>query len=140
ASPARTARRRVEGLSSGQVEAGSPGARAGIRPGDVLLLAGGAYLTSPEALPRVLAGAPLGSTVEVAIRRGGELVTVRLPVETSPPGRVMVVIRPPVPGLLNISADGASLYAYGPVPGGADRGIVPLQLPGGPLPAAVAPA
>src|SRR5262249_6009890 len=83
---------RVEGIYARQVEPGSPGARAGIRPGDVLLLAGGAYLTSPEVLPRVLAGAPMGSAVEVALRRGGELVTVRLPVEASPPGRVMVVI------------------------------------------------
>jgi PDZ domain len=126
---------RVEGVYVRQVEPGSPGARAGVRQGDVVLLAGGVYLTGSEALPRVLAGAPLGSTVELAIRRGGELLTVRLPVETSPPGRLMVVIRPPVPGLLNIAADGAAMYAYGPVPGGADRGIVPLQLPGGPLPA-----
>jgi hypothetical protein len=126
---------RVEGLYVRQVEPGSPGDRAGIHPGDVVLLAGGVYLTGAEALPRVLAGAPLGSVVELAIRRGGDLLTVRLPVEPSPPGRLMVVIRPPVPGLLNIAADGAAMYAYGPVPGGADRGIVPLQFPGGPLPA-----
>src|SRR5262249_18919155 len=56
------------------------------------------------------------------------------PVETSPGGRLMLIIRPPVAGLLHIAGDGTVLYGYGPVPGGADRGIVPLQLPGGPLP------
>ncbi len=125
---------RVEGLYVRQVEPGGPGQRADVRPGDVLLLAGGAYLGAPDALSRVLAGAPVGSSVELAIRRAGELLVVRLPVEPSPGGRLMVVIQPPVPGLLNIAADGSALYAYGPVPGGADHGIVPLQLPGGPLP------
>jgi PDZ domain len=125
---------RVEGVYVRQVERGSPADRAGIRPGDVLLLAGGAYLSAPEALPRALAGAPPGGTVEVAVRRGGDLVPVRFPIETTPGGRLMLVIQSPVRGLLHIAADGAVLYAYGPVPGGADRGIVPLQLPGGPLP------
>jgi PDZ domain-containing protein len=129
---------RIEGLFVRRVEPGSPGERAGIRPGDVLLLAAGVYLSAPEGLPRALAGAPVGSSVEMAVRRGGELVPVRLPVETSPGGRLMVVIQPPVRGLLSISVDGAPagavLYGYGPVPGGKDRGIVPLQLPGGRLP------
>jgi hypothetical protein len=125
---------RVEGLYVRAVEPGSPGSRAGVRAGDVLLLAGGVYLSAADALPRVLAGAALGTAVDVALRRGGDLLTVRLPVEASPGGRLMLVIRPPVRGLLSIAADGAALYAYGPVAGGPDRGIVPLQLPGGPLP------
>jgi hypothetical protein len=125
---------RVEGLYVRQVEPGSPGQRAGIRPGDIVLLAGTAYLATPDALPRVLAGAPLGSTVELAVRRGGDLVPVRLPVETSPGGRLMVVIRPPGRELQHIAADGAVLYGFGAVPGTEDRGIVPVQLPGGPLP------
>jgi hypothetical protein len=125
---------RVEGLYVRQVEPGSPGQRAGIRPGDVVLLAGTVYLQAPDALPRVLARAPLGSTVELAVRRGGDLVPVRLPVETSPGGRLMLVIQSPAPGLVHIAADGAVLYGYGPVPGREDRGIVPVQLPGGPLP------
>src|SRR5262245_3053266 len=125
---------RVEGLYVRQVEPGSPAQRAGLRPGDVVLLAGGTYLPTPDALPRALARAPLGSTVELAVRRGGELISARLPIETSPGGRLLLIIQSPAPGLVHIAADGAVLYGYGPVPGREDRGIVPVQLPGGPLP------
>jgi hypothetical protein len=124
---------RVEGLYVRAVEPGSPAARAGIQPGDVLVLAGGAYLGTFDALPRVLAGAPIGSTVEVALRRGGELRTAMLPIVASPGGRLLTVIPTPSP-LSQIAADGAQLYGFGAVPGSEDRGIVPLQLPGGPLP------
>jgi hypothetical protein len=124
---------RVEGLYVRGVEPASPAERAGIRRGDVLLLAGGTYLATPDTLPRVLAEAPLGATIEVALRRVGELLTVRLPVEASPAGRLMTVIAAPR-GLIQIAADGAVLYGFGAVPGGEDRGIVPLQLPGGPVP------
>jgi hypothetical protein len=115
------------------VESGSPAQRAGIRAGDVLLLAGGTYLGASDVLPRVLAGAPIGASVEVALRRGGELLAVKLPVAPSPGGRLMTVIQVR-PGLSQIATDGAVLYGFGPVPGGQDGGIVPVQLPGGPLP------
>jgi hypothetical protein len=124
---------RVEGLYVREVEPGSPAERAGIRRGDVLLLAAGTYLAATESLPRVLAGAAIGTSVEVALRRGGDLLTVRLPIEGSPAGRLMTVIAAPR-GLVQIAADGAVLYGFGAVPGGEDRGIVPLQLPGGPVP------
>lgn len=125
---------RAEGLYVRAVEPDSPAGRAGIRQGDVLLLAAGSYLASAEALARVLARAPVGSSVEVVIRRGGDPVTLRLPSEESPAGRLMVVIQPG-PGLLQLATDGAVLWAYGTVPGGADRGIVPIQAPAGALPA-----
>ncbi|MBI2467749.1 MAG: PDZ domain-containing protein [Candidatus Rokubacteria bacterium] len=125
---------RAEGLYVRAVEPGSPGARAGVRPGDVLLLAGGAYLAGLDVLTRALAAAAVGTSVEVVLRRGGAPFTVALSSEPSPGGRLLTVIQPPVPGLLHLAADGAALWAYGPVPGGADRGIVAIQLPGGPLP------
>jgi len=125
---------RAEGLFVRAVEAGSPGAQAGIQAGDVLMLAGGAYLSDAEVLALVLGGTPLGASVEVAVRRGGGLVAVRLPVAGFPAGRLMAVIRPPSPALLHLAADGTGLWAYGAVPGRADRGIVPVPVPGRPAP------
>lgn len=125
---------RVEGLHVIGVEPESPGFQAGVRAGDVLLLAGGTYMDRPETLSRVLAASRPGSVLELSLRRGGDLIVVRLLVTESPRGRLMAVIRPPGPGLLGVAADGATLWAFGVVPGGADRGIVPIQLPGGALP------
>lgn len=123
---------RAEGLFVRAVEGGSPSARAGLQAGDILMLAGGAYLGTPEVLTRVLGGAALGSSLELAVRRGGELVAVRLPVAAFPGGRLMAVLRPPSPSLLHLATDGAVVWAYGAVPGGADRGIVPVPVPGRP--------
>jgi hypothetical protein len=125
---------RAEGLFVRAVEPDSPGARAGIQPGDLLMLGGGVYLRSPELFMRALAVAPLGSSIDVAVRRGGELVPVRVPVEAFPGGRLMAVIQLPGPGLQHIAADGTGVWAYGTVPGATDRGIVPVPVPGRPAP------
>jgi hypothetical protein len=123
---------RAEGLYVREVEPGGPAEQAGVKPGDVLLLAGGRYLGTREALQAALAAAPVGTTVDVAVRRGADLLTVALPAVPSPGGRLVAVIQSPP--LIHIAADGVVLYGFGPVPGSGDLGIVPLQLPGGPVP------
>jgi hypothetical protein len=121
---------RAEGLYVRAVERDGPAARAGVRGGDVLLLAGDAYLATPEVLAEVIARVPLGGMIEVALRRQGELVSVRLPVEAAPGGRLIGVIEPPTPLLLHLAAENGALWAYGTVPGGTDRGIIPVPVPG----------
>jgi hypothetical protein len=123
---------RAEGLYVREVEPGSPAERAGIQRGDVLLMAGGRYLGTREALQGALAAVPVGTAVPVTVRRGADLLNLAVPAETSPGGRLVAVIQ--TPPLVNIAADGAWIYGFGPVPGSGDLGIVPLQLPGGPLP------
>ena len=59
------------------VDPASPGARTGLRPGDVVLALNGAKLDGrfPEQLPPIqnaIANLPVGSTVRLSVRRGGQ--------------------------------------------------------------------
>ena len=56
------------------VAPGSPAENAGVRSGDLLVLAGGELTPSIRALLSRLAAAEPGEPVEVVVRRGGELI------------------------------------------------------------------
>ena len=54
------------------VTANSPAAKAGLKPGDVILTANGQPVKSVHDLPRLVASMPPGQKLELNIRRGGK--------------------------------------------------------------------
>ena len=78
------------GLSTAQgtlitaVNPKGPGARAGLKPGDVILSVNGRVVASPEALKYLLATQTLNSTVKIAVFRKGQAIEAELPIEAPP--------------------------------------------------------
>lgn len=62
------------------VSADGPAAAAGLEPGDVILAFGGRNIATMRDLPRVVAEAEIGSTVEMQIFRDGETLTRKIEV------------------------------------------------------------
>ena len=56
------------------VQEGSPAARAGVRPGDVITEYEGRKVSRPDELPRMVAETPAGRPVPITIVRGGKSV------------------------------------------------------------------
>jgi len=53
------------------VERGSPAARAGLRPGDVVTALNGERIETSRALIRGVAGTPPGQTIRITLTREG---------------------------------------------------------------------
>jgi serine protease Do len=66
------------------VDPGGPAARAGVRPGDVVLDWNGRKIDDPNELPRLVAATRPGSSAKMEIWRGGKVETVEVAVGEIP--------------------------------------------------------
>ncbi|HEY5356158.1 MAG TPA: trypsin-like peptidase domain-containing protein [Streptosporangiaceae bacterium] len=67
---------RAEGLRVAEVVPAGPAARAGLRPGDLLLSAGGSPVTRAQDLQRLMFSEAIGRPLAVTVMRNGALVDV----------------------------------------------------------------
>jgi S1-C subfamily serine protease len=67
---------RAEGLRVAEVVLAGPAARAGLRPGDLLLSAGGSPVTRAQDLQRLMFSEAIGRPLAVTVMRNGALVDV----------------------------------------------------------------
>ena len=72
---------RTDGVVVNQMARASAAYRGGLQPGDVILSINGQAIADPSQFMRVIADAPIGSTVRIEILREGERSTLRIPVE-----------------------------------------------------------
>ena len=75
----------ARGLLIDHVAAGGLAARAGLRPGDVILAAGGAAIRAPGDLAFAVDAALDAGSVAVTVRREGGEVTLWMPLDPEPP-------------------------------------------------------
>ena len=73
-----------QGEIIGRVEPGGPGARAGFRPGDVVLRVGGKPVTPDQTLSRLVADTPPGTTTRFDVVRDGRPLQLSAAVGTRP--------------------------------------------------------
>jgi S1-C subfamily serine protease len=67
---------RLSGLAVAEVVPGGPAATAGLRPGDVLVSAGGKPVMVAQDLQRLMFGEAIGKPLEITVMRNGALVDV----------------------------------------------------------------
>jgi len=70
-----------EGVVVQDVPSGKPAAKAGIRPGDIILEIDGKKTASGSALLDIVANEPIGKTVQVRINRDGREMTIPVTVD-----------------------------------------------------------
>lgn len=86
--------KRPAGALVASVSAGSPAARAGLRPGDVIVAINGHVVEDPKAFEFRYVTRPLGSTTQLTIERAGRSLTAAVTLEAAPDApRDEVVIR-----------------------------------------------
>jgi S1-C subfamily serine protease len=76
AEPLRTRFGRTTGLRVAEVVAGGPAARAGLRPGDLLITAGGSPVTRAQDLQKLMFSEAIGRPLAITVLRNGALVDV----------------------------------------------------------------
>src|SRR5262249_18836887 len=70
----------TQGALVASVSDDSPAAKAGFKPGDVIVTFDGKPVESPRVLPAIVANTPVGSTVPVVVLRDGKQQTVTVTV------------------------------------------------------------
>ncbi|MHB8569123.1 MAG: DegQ family serine endoprotease [Metallibacterium sp.] len=78
---------RVEGGLVASVEPGSPAAKAGIKPGDVIVAYDGKTINSVKDLPPMVGMTPPGSIARVTVVRFGKTLNLNVKVEQAPRGK-----------------------------------------------------
>ena len=71
---------RAEGLLVARMSRASAAYEAGVRPGDVVLTCNGAKVGSAAQMWRIVADAPIGTSVKLGVRRADRVVTLTVPV------------------------------------------------------------
>jgi Do/DeqQ family serine protease len=87
---------------------GSPAARAGMKPSDLIVDIEGQAVDDPNAFDYRFATRPLGGTAAIEVQRAGKLVKLSVPLETAPDGgrnEIVLTTRSPFQGakVANIS-------------------------------------
>ena len=87
---------------------GSPAARAGMKPSDLIVAIEGQAIDDPNAFDYRFATRPLGGAAEVDVQRSGKVVKLSVPLETAPDGgrnEIVLTTRSPFQGakVANIS-------------------------------------
>src|SRR5579862_3716651 len=76
--------KRPAGALVANVVSGSPAARAGLKPSDLIVGIEGQAADDPNAFDYRFATRPLGGTADIDVQRGGKPVKLTIPLETAP--------------------------------------------------------
>ena len=92
----------------------SPAQKAGLKPGDVIIRAGDRDIGTVHQLPRLVAEAPIGSKLELTVRRGGEEQKLEATVAEMPQATASAGENGTEPSHKNASALGMELVPLAP--------------------------